>query len=129
MNFYNPEKGSFISFRKERKMAGNQHFDLFLSVFISFIENFHHLKHSFCLQMLSISTRLAFPELEASLANSKLKVFADNILLCLKWCNCFNRVKKHCGKLRKYWFPAFSLFVQCFKKGSFPGSLKVRIVH
>ena len=36
--------------------------------------------------------------------------------------------RKHSGKRRKCWFPAFSPFLTMFSKGSFPLSLKLGIV-
>ena len=32
--------------------------------------------------------------------------------------NCFQQVRKHCGKKKKCWIPAFSPFSHCFQKGS-----------
>ena len=29
--------------------------------------------------------------------------------------HCFGKGRKHCGKGRKCWLPAFSLFPQCFQ--------------
>ena len=40
----------------------------------------------------------------------------------------FGKVRKHCGKRRKCWLPAFSPFPTLFSNASFPGSLKVEIV-
>ena len=37
---------------------------------------------------------------------------------------CFGKGRKHCGKLRKCWLPAFSLFPQCFQKVSYTLSSK-----
>ena len=40
----------------------------------------------------------------------------------------FGMGRKHCGKRRKCWLPAFSPFPTIFSKGFFSGSFKVRIV-
>ena len=36
--------------------------------------------------------------------------------------------RKHCWKRRKCWLPAFSPFLQCFPKFSFPGAIQVGVV-
>ena len=41
---------------------------------------------------------------------------------------CFVKGRKHCGKRRKCWLPAFSPFLTIFLKASFTGSYKVGTV-
>ena len=49
---------------------------------------------------------------------SKLKAFADHkINLTEKQQIFFGIGRKHCGKRRKYWFPAFSPIPSMFSKG------------
>ena len=51
---------------------------------------------------------------------SKLKAFADDEEKCdSKTEICFGRGRKHCGKRRKCWLPAFSQFPTKFSKGYF----------
>ena len=60
---------------------------------------------------------------------TKLKAFADDkINVAEMMIPVFSRVKKHCGKRRKCWLPAFSPFPTMFSKGLSWGSLKVWIV-
>ena len=59
----------------------------------------------------------------------KLKAFADdkiNVTQKLKF--ALGRGRKHCGKRRKCWLPAFSPFPTMFSQASFSGSLKVEIM-
>ena len=56
---------------------------------------------------------------------SKLKAFADNeinVTENLKFGNC----RKHCGKRRNCWLPAFSPFPTMFSKGFFLRVVKSR---
>ena len=58
---------------------------------------------------------------------SKFKAFADDkkkINVNYKQKCFFGMGRKHCGKRRKCWLPAFSPFPQCFQKASLSGSLK-----
>ena len=49
---------------------------------------------------------------------SKLKPFADdNLNVNKKKEICFEKRRKHCGKRRKCWLPAFSPFPTMFSKG------------
>ena len=41
---------------------------------------------------------------------------------------CIEKGRKHVGKGENAGYQHFLLFLQCFQKASFPGSLKVRIV-
>ena len=51
---------------------------------------------------------------------SKFKAFADNKINATENSNFFFRKgKKHCGKRRKFWLPAFSLFPTMFSRGIF----------
>ena len=61
---------------------------------------------------------------------SKLKAFAEVNYKCdWKIEICFGTGKKHCGKRRKCWLPAFSpFFPLCFQAAPFSRSLKVGIV-
>ena len=57
---------------------------------------------------------------------SKLKAFADdkmNVTEKLKF--CFGNGRKHCGKRRKCWLPAFSPFPTMFSKGVLNSVVKV----
>ena len=76
-----------------------------------------------------------FGKILSSLPNKKIldwsnwKVFADNkINVTEKSKICFQKGTKHCGKRRKCWLPAFSLFPLMSLKGFFSISLKVGIV-
>ena len=44
------------------------------------------------------------------------------------WCNCFRQGRKHCGKRRKCWLPAFSLFPTMFSTGFYPQIVKLDTV-
>ena len=61
---------------------------------------------------------------------SKLKVFADDkINTCMtkkKIKICFGKSKKHCGKRRKCWLPAFFPFPTMFSNGFFLRVVKSR---
>ena len=53
---------------------------------------------------------------------SKLKAFADHKIHCKcdsKTEICFEKGRKHCGKRRKCWLPAFSPFPTMFSKDYF----------
>ena len=51
----------------------------------------------------------------------KLKALADNKLtMNQKLDFVFGKGRKHCGKRRKCWLPAFSPFPKMFSKGFFP---------
>ena len=57
----------------------------------------------------------------------KLKAFADNkINVTLKTKILFGIGRKHCGKRRKCWLPAFSPFPTMFSKGFFFRVIKSR---
>ena len=61
------------------------------------------------------------------LDQSKWKAFADdkvNVAEKLKF--VFGKGRKHCGKRRKCWLPAFSLFLTMFSKGFFIKVVKSR---
>ena len=51
---------------------------------------------------------------DRSLDVTKLKAFAED--KCCGIENFIDKVKKHCGKRRKCWLPAFSLFRTVFSK-------------
>ena len=58
---------------------------------------------------------------------SKLKAFADNKTnVTEKTEICFGKGRKHSGKRRKCWLPAFSPFSTMFSKGFFLGVVKSR---
>ena len=58
---------------------------------------------------------------------TKLKAFGDIELIFHKMIiSAFDRVKKHCGKRRKCWLPAFSPFPTMFSKAFFFGVVKSR---
>ena len=63
---------------------------------------------------------------DKSFDSSKLKIFADskiNVTEKLKF--VLGRIKKHCGKRRKCWLPAFSPFLTLFSKGYFLQVVKI----
>ena len=63
------------------------------------------------------------------LALTKLKGFADDKKKCdSKIEICLGKDRKHCGKRRKCWYPAFSPFPIMFSKGFLYKLLKVLIV-
>ena len=51
------------------------------------------------------------------LDQSKLKAFADDKICYRKMEIWFGKGRKHCGKRRKCWLPAFSPFPTMFSKG------------
>ena len=56
---------------------------------------------------------------------SKFKAYADDkINANLTTEIFFGMARRHCGKRRKLWFPAFSLFPAMFSKAFFPGVVK-----
>ena len=58
---------------------------------------------------------------------SKLKAFADGKIAITKELKCiFRNGRKHCGKRRKCWFPAFSPFRTKFSKSIFDRGVKSR---
>ena len=59
---------------------------------------------------------------------SKLNVLADDNFNVLKWCIFLSQGRKHCGKWRKCWFPAFSSFPKMFSKGFFSRVVNLGIV-
>ena len=61
------------------------------------------------------------------LDRSKLKAFADDKLnLAEKIEICFGKGRKHCGKRRKCWLPAFSPFPTVFSEGFYFRDVKSR---
>ena len=58
---------------------------------------------------------------------SKLIAFADDkINIAEMMISIFDRVEKHCEKIRKCWLSAFSSFSSMFSKGFFLGFVKSR---
>ena len=56
---------------------------------------------------------------------SKFKAFADNkIITTQKFEICIWKSRKHCGKRRKCWLPAFSPFPTMFSKAFFSRGVK-----
>ena len=54
----------------------------------------------------------------------QFKRLQNNIDLCNRF--CFGNSRKHCGKRRKWWLPAFSPFPTMFSKGLFVRVIKSR---
>ena len=52
-----------------------------------------------------------------SLDSSKLKAFQDDKIYVCEKLNWFGKGRKHIGKRRKCWLPAFSPFPSMFSKG------------
>ena len=57
---------------------------------------------------------------------SKLKAFADGKINVKRIEICFRKGRKHCGKRRKCWLPAFSPYPTFFSKGFFHRAFKSR---
>ena len=63
------------------------------------------------------------------LASSKLKAFADdNVIMAEMVQSFFDKVENIVGKGENAGYQHFLLFLQCFQKSSFSGSLKVAIL-
>ena len=117
--------------------AGNQHFLLFPQCFLPVPKQISIFEsHLFChLQMLSIWASLKI----VCLVKSQLFTVQQILRLvqiqriCRQQNNCklkteilFGMGRKHCGKRRKCWLPAFSPFPTMFSKGFFLGVVKSR---
>ena len=123
-------KKSFENIFVKGENAGNQHFLLFPPYFLPFSKQVlsFHSNLFCCLPMLSIWTCLKFCNLVRSKLYSKQRNFqlTETGKICRQQNKCDLKIKcccwkgrKHCGKRRKYWLPAFSPFPTMFSEGYF----------
>ena len=76
---------------------------------------------------MHVTDILILYQTKKTLDKSKLKALADDKINVTKKVEiCFGKGRKHCGKRRKCWFPAFSPFPAMFSKGFYPWGTKSR---